>query len=285
MKKHLTTGILILCLFIESLSFAQNNADASWTMLFDGENLENWDTYLGPEIRPDIPREKLREQPVHGLNNDPRNVFSIVTLEGEPVLRISGEIWGGISTRQEFENFHLQLKFKWGKMKWYPRDATEEKRDSGLLYHGVGEQGAGDGFWLQSQEFQIQEGDCGDYWGVAGAVSDVKAKKKEDGLYYYDVNGPLLTFSAENEIGRNCKKFPDAEKASGEWNTIDLYCLGGSSVHMVNGVVTMVLRNSRRIEGHGFTPLEKGKVQLQSESAEVFYKDIRIRPIDRLPEF
>jgi hypothetical protein len=27
----------------------------------------------------------------------------------------------------------------------------------------------------------------------------------------------------------------------GEWNTIDLYSVGGTSVHMINGVVNMIL--------------------------------------------
>jgi hypothetical protein len=278
-------GLCLLLSLVLSPLNAQEAGDISWTVLFDGHSLENWDTYLGPAFKPGVSSENMRNEPVLGLNNDSLKVFSIVALEGERVLRISGENWGGIATRQSYENFHLQLQFKWGEIKWYPRDAPTDKRDSGLLYYGVGKQGEGDGFWLRSQEFQIQEGDCGDYWGVAGAIADINAIKKEDGNYYYDANGPLLTFSPENAAGRNCKKFPDAENPSGEWNTIDLYCHEGNSVHMVNGVVTMVLKNSRMIDGNDFLPLVKGKIQLQSESAEIYYKDIRIRPIEELPKF
>ena len=32
-------------------------------------------------------------------------------------------------------------------------------------------------------------------------------------------------------------------------------------------------------------PLIKGKIQLQSEGAEIFYRDITIRPIHALPHF
>lgn len=57
------------------------------------------------------------------------------------------------------------MQFKWGELKFAPR--LKSKRDSGLLYHAVGEQGYEGGFWMRSHELQVQETDCGDYWGVA----------------------------------------------------------------------------------------------------------------------
>ena len=251
----------------------------NWEVLFDGSNLEGWDTYLGAQR---IQDDTTVYKPL-GLNVD-TSVFKIVNLEGENVLRISGQIWGGISTQREFENYHLQLQFKWGKLKWYPREKDSDRRDSGLLYHGVGEHGKGDGYWLRSQELQVQEGDCGDYWGVAGAGFDIKATLNADSIFQYDPQGSLLSFSQNSENGRHCKKYPDSEKPSGEWNTIDLYCFKNTSVHVMNGVVVMILENSRQSDNGNETPLSKGKIQLQSESAEVFYRNIRIRPIDEIPQ-
>ena len=83
-----------------------------------------------------------------GLNRDPQQVFSVITEDGAQALCISGEQFGGISTVQAFENYHLQLQFKWGKLKWYPR--KNAKMDSGVLYHANGGHGADAGFWLQS---------------------------------------------------------------------------------------------------------------------------------------
>jgi len=270
-KYYLTVGIVAILLG----SCASPEKDY-WEVLFDGTDLEAWDTYLGPGM---IKGDTSKSVPI-GLNKD-TSVFKIINLDGENVLRISGEIWGGISTKNEFENYHLQLQFKWGGLKWYPKE--NDKRDSGLLYHGVGEHGAGDGFWLRSQEFQIQEGDCGDYWGVAGAGFDIKATLNKDSIYQYDPDGSLLTFNEKAEIGRHCKKYPDAENPSGEWNTVDLYCFKGSSIHVINGKVVMTLQHSSQIDDGQVSDLTKGKIQLQSESAEVFYKNIRIRPITELP--
>lgn len=260
------------------------SAKDKWEILFDGSDLDNWDKYLGPEIKPGVSWENIHDLPHLGLNNDTARVFSIVELNGEKVLRISGEIGGGISTKQVFKNYHLQLQFKWGKLKWYPHDKDTDPRDSGLLYHGVGQHGDGDGFWYRSQEFQIEEGDCGDYWGVAGAISDIHAIKINDSTYRYDPDGALLTFRNDNKIGRHCVKYPDAENPSGEWNIIDLYCLGDTSIHAVNGTVNMVLLNSRIKTDNEISPLTSGRIELQSEGAEIYYRNIRIKSIDRLPD-
>jgi hypothetical protein len=152
------------------------------------------------------------------------------------------------------------------------------------MYHAVGPQGADGGNWMRSQEFQIQEGDCGDYWACAGAIGDVRARKESDNSYIYDQTGTMFTFSTQSRDNRNCKKFPDAEKPDGEWNTLDLYCYGGTSIHVVNGVVNMIISNSRQFEGDKEIPLVKGKIQIQSEGSEIYYKDIRITSITRLPQ-
>ena len=196
-------------------------------------------------------------------------------------IRISGENFGGISTVAEFENYHLQLQFKWGQLKWAPR--KKAKKDSGLMYHAVGPHGADGGNWMRSHEFQIEEGDCGDYWACAGAVSDVMARKENDSTYIYDPKGSMYTFSTISNNGRYCIKYPDAEKPDGEWNTLDLYCFGNKSVHVVNGVVNMVLNNSRQTDNGKDTPLTKGKIQIQSEGSEVFYRNIKITSNYRFP--
>ena len=249
-----------------------------WIKLFNGKDLKGWDSYLGPSL--DDAGKKLKETPV-GLNNDPNHVFTIVKDGAEKVIRISGQGWGGISTEKEYENFHLQLQFKWGSLSWGSKKG--QKKDSGLLYFAVGKHGADYGAWMRSQEFQVQEGDCGDYWGVAGAVQDIRAIKKSDKEYVYDPAGALYTFSAETTTGRHCIKNPDAEKPSGEWNTVELYCHGDTSVHVVNGKVVMILYNSRQMDNGQASPLAKGKLQIQSEGAEVFYKDIKLRSIEAIP--
>ena len=266
---------LLLILFLApSEIFSQD----SQTVLYNGKDLNGWDTYIGPPL--DDSGKKISEIPI-GLNNDPGHVFTIVDQDGEKVIRISGESWGGISTINEFADFHLRLQFKWGTLTWGQK--KKRKKDSGLLYFATGKHGADYGAWMRSQEFQIEEGNSGDYWGVAGGMQDIPAVINTDSEYVYNPSGQVYTFSENSKVGRHCKKQGDGENATGEWNTLDLYCHGDTSVHMINGKVMMVLYHSSQLENGHAIPLVKGKIQIQSEGAEVFYKNIIVQPLDSIP--
>ncbi len=130
---------------------------------------------------------------------------------------------------------------------------------------------------------RYEEGNCGDYWGVAGGMEDIPAIKNAKGEYVYDPVGKVYTFSQGSEAGRHCMKKSDAENSTGTWNTLDLYCFGDTSIHLVNKKVMMVLYHSRQNEKGQVIPLKKGKIQIQSEGAEVFFKQIKIQTIDHLP--
>jgi len=278
MKRNPFIGLWFLSC-IMALSFTGSfRAKEKWISLFNGKDLSGWDTYIGPPL--DDAGKKLTDIPV-GLNNDPNHVFTVVDDGGEKLIRISGESWGGISTKKEYQNFHVQLMFKWGSLRWGQK--KNKKKDSGLLYFAVGDHGADYGAWMRSQEFQVEETNTGDYWGVAGGMEDIPAVKRSDSEYVYNPSGQLYTFSADSKVGRHCIKNPDAENPSGEWNTIDLYCHGDTSIHVVNEKVVMVLYHSKQLENGKAIPLAKGKLQIQSEGAEVFYKNIRIQNISKIP--
>lgn len=273
--KNLTTVILLIVAF----TFAHDDAFAQWRPLFNDKNLDGWDTYLGP--RYDSVKNSFDTTKILGLNKDPQKIFSVAKVDGTAAIRISGEHFGGISTKESFSNYHLKAEFKWGRKKWNPR--KDKVRDSGILYHAVGKHGADFGFWMRSQEFQVEEGNVGDYWGVAGGSFDVPASPHEKN-YVYDPNGRLLTFNEKSKVGRNCVKSADAEKPSGQWNTVEIYCLGDTAVHMINGRVNMILYHSAQLDKGNLTRLSRGKIQIQSEGAEVFYRNIQIEKIKKLPE-
>lgn len=244
-----------------------------WTTLFNGSDLSGWDTYLGPPA--DSTGQRLNA-PAIGLNKDPNHVFTVV----DKSIRISGQDVGAVITRRQYEDYHLQLQFRWGTLTWGQK--KNKKKDSGLLYHSIGPYGADFDAWMRSQEFQVQEGDCGDYWGCAGGMARIPVIKK-DSMYEYSPGGEWYTFRNDNSIGRHCVKRGDAEKPSGQWNTLDLYCHGDTSVHVVNGKVMMVLYSNGQADHDKVHPLTKGRIQLQSEGAEVYYRNIRIQPINSLP--
>jgi hypothetical protein len=255
-----------------------------WTILFNGENLDGWYTYQKePEPTSEVSglarnEEGIYQEPI-GLNEDPLQVFTVVSEEGAPAIRISGEVFGILVTEKEFENYHLSLEFKWGNEKYPPR--KNELMDSGILYHSVGSEGAWGGVWMRSLECQVMEEACGDYISVDTVMTDIHAGyDAENGRYYYAPDSAMLTFSPSRSY---CKHSQDFANPAGSWNTMEIYALGGESLHVVNGKLNNHVTNSRQLVNGKEVPLTKGKIQLQSEGAEVFYRNIRIRSIEQLP--
>jgi Domain of Unknown Function (DUF1080) len=283
--KLITAALLSFIMIIVFTSF---DAKKGWMNLLD-KNLSQWDNYLSyrhtEAYNGEAPKDEKGELiPPIGLNKNTGNVFTVIEENGYPVLKVSGEIYGCVFTKQEFENYHLRLKVKWGTKKWMPRKG--KLRDTGICYHSIGE--CGKDYWrawMLAQEFQIMEGHMGDYWNIANSAIDVKAFLPEGVMNPVAGNDqPYLSIGTGTELKGFCLRTVNNESPHGEWTTLDLICFEGKSLHIVNGKVVMVLANSRYRDGDKDIPLTKGRIQIQSEGAEVFYKDIQIEKLNTLPE-
>lgn len=273
MKIRIQIYALVLSIFSPLLAQAEN-----WSNLID-PTLSQWEIFTGaphtsvtglPSGTPQF--EKVTTGTPLGLGKDPKNIFRVNTIEGVPTLYISGEIYAGLTTIKSYEDYHFTAEVKWGERKWEPR--LNDKRDSGLLYHCTGPHGAFWNVWKRSVEFQIQEGDFGDLILLAGTGADSRHRFEEGNpIPIWDPASPLLT------KGR-VRRSSDRESPHGEWTKIEVYTLGGRAVHLVNGHVVLAIENIRLIDG---TPLKQGQLQLQSEAAEVYYRNMKIRPIKAIP--
>ena len=277
-----------------------------WRELWNGKNLDGWQTWMGrpsPTV-PDLPLERAADGAYVGplgLGTDPRGVYSVVRVKGERLLRVSGEIFGAITSTREFSDFHLIVQWRWGQARWAPR--LTEKRDSGVLYHCTGEYGSsGPSYnWMRSLECQIQEQDCGDLWALGGAIADSSAKLSTDDkgnpAWLWDPQGrevrvpglppqPNTPWPAEPRVRRGANH----EHALGEWNTVEVLVQGDEAEHRVNGKTVLRLKRARVREGTGIagkdqsrampglqTPLTQGKLQIQSEGAEIFFRRIALQ--------
>jgi hypothetical protein len=209
--------------------------------------------------------------------DDPKKVFTVE----DGVIRVSGEEYGGFATRDEFHDYHLIAEWRWGDRTWAPRKTAA--RDSGILLHCVGPDGAAGGQWMESQECQIIEGGCGDLLMVAGKGRpqlSCEVRFGPDQQPYYEKGGERITRNAgrynwwgrdpswKDQLGFRGKR--DVEKPAGEWNRMEVICDGDTITNIVNGYVVNV--------GTG-SSLTKGKLQFQSEGAEILFRKIEIRPL------
>jgi hypothetical protein len=273
-----------LPLILTQLTAVGSLAAEDWSDLLD-ERLSRWEVFTGvPHPSVVIPGHPApnSEQPGDGKPfglGDPLRVFTVGMESGEPVLHVTGRVFAGLSTLDDFENYHLTMDFRWGERKWPPR--VDLKRDSGLLFHCTGPHGAFWNVWMRSLEFQIQEGDCGDFIPLAGTAANVRVRTFETGERpMFSPDAPLHAYTGYT------RHSPSQEAPHGEWNKLELYTLGTTSVFVVNGIPNMVLFDARkRRDGdEGQEPLVKGKIQIQSEGAEAFYRRIRLRKIHEFPE-
>jgi len=287
----LITRLVALVIGIGLPLAASSSAENGWTPVWNGKNLDGWTTWMRlPEATSTVPglardAQGKYTEPI-GSGRDPLKVFTVAdNIDGRAAIRISGEVFGELRTKATFKNYRLRLQFKWGDKKWPPRDGVATPRDSGLLYHVHNPPGVGGRTWARSIELQIQEHDVGDLYAVGSAIA-VRAKPRagtQPVLYDYDPSGEWTFFSQSQGASGRCIKQPDNEKPTGEWNTVELIAFGEDAIHIVNGKVVMRLHGPLRIDSDAPTPVTSGPIILQSEGAEVFYRDIETRPITAIP--
>ena len=218
---------------------------------------------------------------------DPRKVFRVT----DGMLHVTGEGLGYVVTDKEYRDYHCIVEFKWGEKTYEPR--TKKAKDSGLLIHSYGEPAAYNGTWMQSIEVQIIEGGCGDFIMVTtdpnSPISlNVEAGRDRDNEVVWQKGGKREIFNSKNrkrvnwsqrdpdwkdEIGFRGKQ--DVESPAGQWTRMDVICEGGHVQSFVNGVMVN--------EAFDVTP-EQGKIQIQTELAEIYFRRFELWPLGKGPK-
>jgi len=252
--------LLTACLLAGS-AFADVSSER--LALFNGKNLDGWYTFL---------KER-------GRDSDPKGVFTVK----DGILRISGEEWGCITSFEAYADYRLVVEFKWGEATHAPRE--DRARDSGVLLHSTGADGAYGGLWMHAIECQMIEGGTGDLLVVGDntdrfAISCPVAPAMQGSSHVFQADGAVVTINGGriNWYGRDpdwqdVKGFrggQDVEKPVGEWNRLECIADGGAISVRLNGTVV-----NRAIEARP----RRGRIQIQSEGAEVFVRRVDLMPL------
>ncbi|UYY59244.1 DUF1080 domain-containing protein [Sphingomonas sp. S2-65] len=252
--------------------------------LFDGHDLGEWDAWLG---YPD-PVVTYKNDPVNkpiGTSRATSGDFAVREVDGAPAIWIKGETWGSLVHRADLRDYHLRLQFKWGAKTWAPRES--QPRNNGLLYHTHGAPGEVFGTWRPSMEFEIMKGSTGMVVTVGRQVRAQTTAGFDPTLIAPHLRFRLNGRPVEMVNGTatwNVEAATDAERPVGEWNTLDLYVLGDRAVHVVNGIPVAQVWGLATIASDGSRqPLTHGHIQLQSEGAETWFRNITVEPIRSLP--
>jgi Domain of Unknown Function (DUF1080) len=258
MKRMIVSAVMLLLIAcaVMPLALPWPADEAGWVPLFNGHNLDGWYTFL----------------PATGKNKDPKGVFKVekgtIHVFDIPLTNEKQE-FGYLATNQELSHCRIRAEFKFGVKRFVPRQ--EDKRDSGLLYYFVGP----DKVWPRSLECQIQETDVGDLWILDGASMTTKIETPDYPVYS---TGPLLT----KNKGRIIKSGDFEER--GNWNTVEVILDGDHVTHLVNGRTVMKAWDLKQPDPQDPTkmiPLDRGRIMLQAEGAEIWFRNVRMKPINQ----
>jgi hypothetical protein len=132
------------------------------------------------------------------------------------------------------------------KLEWRFSPVTRQAGNSGVLLRVQ----PPDKVWPKSVEAQLQSENAGDFWNID--------------------EFPMKTEPARLS-GRNTKKTHMAERPVGEWNEYEIIVDHGNIILIVNGEELNRAWDVQEIAG---------KIGLQSEGAEIHFRNIRLAPID-----
>ncbi len=254
----LPIAFVLLCV---APTFADEDGFVS---LFNGKNLEGWTSAHSKGEKdwgPFSVNEK--EQAIH------------VYATAKDNEKTSSDC---LNTNKDYSHFILKLEYKWLDRRFKPRQTHD--RDAGLLFHVHGNLKK---VWPLSLEMQIGE-----------SKGDKKHGKGDKGRFHtgdlFVLGGHLRTktprdgreYSADGarKKGRSVPTSLGVEKPKGEWNEMELRVQGSEkATFILNGDVVLETFDFTQEKSGEEKPLNKGRIGLQAEWAELMYRKIRIKEL------
>lgn len=175
--------------------------------------------------------------------DDPEKTMSDVWQLKDGVLICQGTPLGYIYTKQDVRDFKLSLEWRW------PPDKAPGK--GGVLLRMTGEHR----IWPKSLEAQINNGDAGDFWGLAGYELSGDSTRKR--TLVHEQFGQLT----------HLKKTQAQENPPGQWNTYEIVARGKTVTLIING---------EQVNQATRCATEPGKICLTSEGNEIHFRNISV---------
>lgn len=229
-----------------------------WQPLFNGKDLDGWYTWL----------------PSHGRDSDPLGMFRVedgmLHILGSDVEPAQFE-FGYLATTAEYARFHVRFDYKFGE-----RHYVSFPKDSGFFVAVVGE----DMIWPRSQECQVMVTDTGSMYMFDNATLQTTIDPALPDPTYLQGGTPYTSPRVAGPYPRVTHSAQYDDPA--DWNHVEVIVDGESSEYIVNGHTTF-RSTSRRQPNPDFPddpsmdiPLAKGRLLIQQEGAEIYYKNIEI---------
>ena len=238
------------------------NIKNGFTSMLNGENFDGWYKKIASGD------EKIADKVFSLENGKTIHVFNNYFPDKYELSLKNNKTHGLIYTNKEYSSYILRFKYKWGNK--IANNFQKWRYDAGVYFHVTN-----DKIWPDGLEYQISYDDVhqinhtGDVW----YNKKFNVRNITDGDYHY------LPESMGGKIGLahygkvySLRNAP-AHGLDNEWNNCEIIVMNNKyAIYKLNGRVINVLKD---------LPFKKGKIGFQSETAEIFYKDIEIKELKR----
>lgn len=230
-----------------------------YTILFNGKNLDGW-MLMTRKKDPELPAKVFsigENGTVHVFKNFP---------DGYQLDQGKSHTHGLMFTQKSYSRYSFTFEYKWGKKKLNNFDKFQY--DAGCYYH-VYEQKV----WPKGLEYQVRynnytnENHTGDFWNSGArmqwyAGSDGRFQLPSEGGKPQEIRGGE----------HRCKADVPYHALDDQWNVCEIIVMGNQyAIHKLNGEIVNYATNLSHAEG---------PIGLQSETAEIFYRNIAIKEFE-----
>ena len=169
-------------------------------------------------------------------------VGDVFSFSSDGRLLCTGKPFGYLATKESYKNFKLSLEWCWTQ--------GSEPTNSGIFLK-ITDQPKG-AFLPKAIEVQLQHKNAGDIWAFHGRTLTGPASR--------------IKHNDSPDIGKfsGTTKLLDAEKAPGQWNTMEILCTDDMIVVVVNGKIVNWTTGAESI---------KGRIGFQSEGGPIEFRN------------
>ena len=215
---------------------AETETDAKTVSLFNGKDLTGWHV--------DIPHR----------DKNPDAKPSFIVRDG--MLVSLGEPNGHLITDAVYENYRFEVEYRF----------AAKPGNCGVLVHASTPRSLY-GMFPKSIESQMNHTHAGDFWCIVEDITVPDMVKRR---------GPMENWGVTEGKGRRILNLTDgSENPVGQWNSMDIECVGDAVKVWVNGDLVN--------HGTGCTAT-KGQLALQAEGAEVEFRKLDLTAITKLTD-
>ena len=186
---------------------------------------------------------------VPAMDKDPSAINPFIIRNG--LLVSLGEPQGHLITKSSYQNYRLEIEYRF----------AGKPGNCGVLVHASTLRALYKQF-PKSIEVQMMHDNAGDFWCITEDISVPNMESRR---------GPKENWGTDGDKARRIKNLTDnSEKPLGEWNKMVIECKGNN--------IKVWLNDDMVNDGFGAT-VQKGKVALQAEGAEVEFRKVDLTPL------